>query len=77
MSTTQLDTLRTNVRQHPYATAALGLGVAWLLGPARTLRIAGRASAFAGSSGLLGLLLHRYLSDSKPASRWSRRRARR
>jgi hypothetical protein len=75
MRTTPLDTLRSNVRQHPFATAALGLGVAWLLGPARTLRIAGRLSAFGGGSGLIGLALHRLLSDSKPAPRWSRRRA--
>jgi hypothetical protein len=73
MRTTSLDTLRTNVRQHPYATAALGLGVAWLLGPARTLRTAGRLSAFGWRSGLIGLLLHRLLSDSKPVSWWARR----
>ncbi len=75
MRTTPLDTLRTNVRQHPYATAALGLGIAWLLGPGRTLRFAGRMSAFGVRSGLFGLLLHRLLADSTPAPRWSRRRA--
>ena len=74
MRTTSLDTFRTNVHQHPYATAALGLGVAWLLGPARTLRTVGRLSAFGWRSGLLALVLHRLVSDSKPASRWSRRR---
>jgi hypothetical protein len=75
MRTTSLDTLRTNVREHPYATAVLGLGIAWLLGPARTLRTAGRLGAFGVRSGLVGLLLHRLLSSSDSASRWSRKRA--
>ena len=75
MQNTSLDALRTNVRQHPYATAALGLGVAWLLGPARTLRTVGRLGTFGVRSGLVGFLFARLLADSKPASRWSRRRA--
>ena len=75
MQSSSLDTLRTNVRQHPYATAALGLGAAWLLGPARMFRTLGRLGVFGVRSGLVGLLVARTLSDSKPASRWSRRRA--
>lgn len=70
---TLLESLRSQVREHPFATAALGVGIAWLLGPARTLRTVGRLGMLGGGTGLLGVFLQQLASSPGALSARPRR----
>jgi hypothetical protein len=61
------------VREHPFATAAVGVGIVWLLGPARTLRMVGRLGLLGGGTGLLGVALQQLASSPVISARPRRR----
>lgn len=65
--------LQSYVREHPFATAAVGIGVVWLLGPARTLRMVGRLGVLGGGTGLLGMALQELASSPVISARPRRR----
>jgi hypothetical protein len=69
---TVLSSLQSSIREHPFAIAAVGVGVVWLLGPARTLRMAGRLGVLGGGTGLLGVALQQLASS--PGARSARPR---
>ena len=66
---TLASSLQSRVREHPFATAAVGVGIAWLLGPARTLRTVGRLGVLGGGTGLLGLFLQQLASSPAISTR--------
>lgn len=73
---TRLDSLQSQIREHPFATAAVGIGIAWLLGPARTLRTVARLGVLGGGTGLLGMLVQQLASSPAAISARPRRGAR-